>query len=89
MLPNDVLEDLSTDHYYGYKICWSVICGEVDDDLWLYDIGPLANSRWLTLACRVLRLYSTTENPSKNLITLAQFCLKVYFSTWFEIKHYS
>ena len=23
--PNDVLEDLSTDQYYGYKICWSVI----------------------------------------------------------------
>ena len=25
----------------------------------------------------------------KNLIILAQFCLKVYFPTWFEIKHYS
>ena len=91
MLPNDVLEDLSTDQYYGYKICWSVICGEVDDDLRLHDIGPLVHSRWLTLARRILRLYlyTATENPSKNVITLAQFCLKVYFPTWFEIKHYS
>ena len=40
MLLNNVLEDLSTDQYYGYKICWSVICGEVDDDLRLHDIGP-------------------------------------------------
>ena len=89
MLPNDVLEDLSTDQYNGYKIWWSVICGEVDDDLRLHDIGPLVHSRWLTLADRIPRLYTATKNLSKNLITLAQFCLKVYFPTWFEIKHYS
>ena len=32
-LPNEVLEELSTDQYYGYRICWAVICGEVDEDL--------------------------------------------------------
>ena len=48
MLPNDVLEDLSTDQYYGYKICWSVICGEVDDEWRLHNIVPLVHSRWLT-----------------------------------------
>ena len=64
-------------------ICWSVICGDVDNDLRLYDIGPLVHSRWLTLACKILRLFSATKSPSKNLITLAQFCLKVYFPTWF------
>ena len=69
MLPNDVLEDLSTDQYYGYKICWFVICGEVDDDLQLHDIGCLVHSRWLTLACRILCLHTATENQSKNLIT--------------------
>ena len=56
-LPDDVLEDLSTDQYYGYKICLSVICGEVSDDLRFHDIGPIVHSRWLTLACRILRLY--------------------------------
>ena len=89
MLPNNVLEDLSTDQYYGYKIWSSVICGDVDDDLRLHDIGPLVHSRWLTLACRILRLYTATERSAlKVLITLAQFCLKVYFPTWFESKHY-
>ena len=86
MLPN---EDLRTDQYYGYKSCWPVICGEVDDDFRLHDIGPLVHSRWLTLVCRVLCLYTATENPSKNLITLAQFCSKVNFPIWFEIKHCS
>jgi len=88
MLPNGVLEDLSTDQYLGYKICWFVICGEVDD-LQLHDIGLTLDSRWLTLAHRILHLYTATANPSKILITLAQFCLKVYFPTWLEIKHYS
>ena len=43
MLPNDVLEDLSTVQYYGYKICRSVICGEVDDDFRLHNIGPYSS----------------------------------------------
>jgi len=66
-----------------------VIYGEVDDDLWPHDIGPLVHSRWLTPACRMLRLYTAAENPSKILITLPQFCLEVYFPTWIEINHYS
>ena len=88
-LPDDVLEDLSTDQYYGYKICLSVICGEVSNDLRFHDIGPIVQSWWLTLACRILRLYIATENPSENLTILALFSIKVYFQTWFEIKHYS
>ena len=83
MLPNDVLEDLSTDQYYGYRICWSVICGEADDDFRLHDIGPIVHSRWLTLTCRILRLYTAIKTPSKHLITLAQLCLKVYSPTGF------
>ena len=66
-----------------------MICGEVDDDLQLRDIGRLVHSRWLTVVCRTFRLYTATENPSKSSITLAQFCLKVYFPAWFEIEHYS
>ena len=85
-LPNEVLEELSTDQYYGYRICWAVICGEVDEDLKLLEIGPIVHSRWLTLACRILRLYTATCNPSQSLVTLAEYCLKVYFPTWFEIK---
>ena len=63
MLPNDVFEDLSTDHYYRYKICFSVICGEVDEDMRLLEIEPVVHSRWVALACRVLCLYTATDNP--------------------------
>ena len=38
-LPNDVIEDLSTDQHYAYRICMAIITGEVDPDLECLDIG--------------------------------------------------
>ena len=46
----------------------------------------MVHSRWLTLACRVLRYYVSFSSPSRNLKTLAEFCIKVYFPSWFDIK---
>ena len=89
MLPNDVLEKLSTYQYHGYKISLSVMHGEVDEDTRLVEIGPIVHSRWLTLACRILRLHTATDTAPENLVTLAQLCLKVNLPTWFEIKHQS
>lgn len=86
LLSNDVVDDLSTDQHYAYKICWAVILGHVDIDLELLEIGPMFHSRWLTLACRILRYYTSTSKPSPNLCILAEFCIKVYFPTWFQIK---
>jgi len=45
VLPNDVVEDLSTDQYYAYRICWSVIYGEVDTDLRRLEVGEICHSR--------------------------------------------
>ena len=42
------------DQYYGYRMCWAIITGEVDEDLAHIEIGPLNHSRWLTFACRIL-----------------------------------
>ena len=53
-LPYHVLEDLSYDQYYSYKICWAVILGDVDANLQMLEVGELCHSRWLTLACRIL-----------------------------------
>lgn len=78
--------DLSSDQYYAYRICRSVISGEVTQDLSLLEIGPVVHSRWLTLACRILRFYVSKESPSENLILLANFCIHVYFPSWFDIK---
>ena len=56
-LPDEVVDGLSSDQQYSYRICRAVISGEVDPDLQLLEIGPLCHARWLTLACRILRYY--------------------------------
>ena len=86
-LSNEVIDDLSTDQYYGYRMCWAIITGEVDEDLSHREIGPLNHSHWLTLACRVLRFYISQANPTKNLCLIVQFVIKVYFHSWFDIKN--
>ena len=40
----------------------------------------------MTLACRILRYFVSIKNPSQNLKHLTQFCIQVYFPSWFEIK---
>ena len=65
---------------------YCVMLGTVDEDLSLLEIGPLCHSRWLTLACRILHYYVSQKSPTKNLKTLAQFCILIYFSCWFLIK---
>ena len=50
------------------------------------EVGRLSHARWLTLGCRILRFYTFQTKPSKNLKILVEFCLKIYFSSWFDIK---
>ena len=78
-IPDEVVQDLSTDQSYAYRICRAIISGCVDDDLSKIKVGLLAHSRWLTLGCRVLRLYVSKQNPSLKLCLLASFCILVYF----------
>ena len=59
----------------------------INKDLELLEVGGLSHARWLTLACRILRYYISLEHPSISLATLAEFCIKVYFPNWFEIKN--
>ena len=40
-LPNDVINDLSTDQHYGYRMCWAIIAGDVDEDLAHLESGLL------------------------------------------------
>ncbi|KAB7500854.1 hypothetical protein Anas_10986 [Armadillidium nasatum] len=67
-ISNETLDSLSTDQYYAYRICCSIITGDVDDDLALLEVGPINHSRWLTLACRILRYYASLVKPSLNEI---------------------
>ena len=83
--PADVVEDLSTDQYYAYKICIAVMVGDLPRDIELLEVGELFHSRWLTLGCRVVIFYISEEKPSENLKAITEFCIKVYFSSWFKI----
>ena len=66
ILPNEIIDDLSTDQYYAYRMCHCVMLGTVDDDLSPLEVGPLCHSRWLTLGCRILCYYVSQKTPSKN-----------------------
>ena len=77
-------DDISSDQYYGYQIRLAVMSGHLDFDLQKLQIGPIVHSRCLTLACRILRFYTSTKQPSKNLVQLTNFCLKICFLTWFN-----
>ncbi|GBN59322.1 hypothetical protein AVEN_206598-1, partial [Araneus ventricosus] len=61
---------LSNDQQYLYDICLAIYSGEYYSDLALKKPDPVAQSRWITFAGRILRLYVVTEKPSDNLIIL-------------------
>ena len=81
-----MLDDLSGDQYYSYRIRKAVICGSVESDLQYLEIGPIVHSKWLTLGCRILRLYVSLDDPPSALMFLAECCVRVYFPTWFDKK---
>jgi len=85
-LLDDIVDDLSLDQYYGYRICLEVMSGYLDPDLQKLQIGPIVHSRWLTLACRIIRFYSSTKQLSESLVQLTNCCLKISFPTWLNIK---
>ena len=85
-LPNHILNNLSSYRCYAFQICWCVILGEVDKNIQYLEIGPLYHARWLKLGTLILHNYVSQINPSKQLTALAEFCVKVYFPSWFLNK---
>lgn len=85
-LPLITKKDLSTDQRYLYDMCNAISSGSCTDRLSKLQPGKMCHSRWLTTANRILRKYVSTRKPSKNLITLTDFVLKVYAPLWFTIK---
>ena len=86
VIPNSVIDDLSSDQYYAYRICSAVVLESVDANLEFLEVGGLNHSRWSILECHILRFYVSQEKPISNLSTLAEFLIKVYFPGWFQIK---
>ena len=48
-LPQEVIQNLSSDQFYAYQICRAVISGKVENDLAQLEVGGLSHARWLTL----------------------------------------
>lgn len=90
MPPGDLNpEELSTDSRYLMLMANAISNGVVPADLSHIKPGPIAHSRWLTKANRLLRLYVTTNNPTENLKILANYIIKVYTPMHFNVKYYS
>lgn len=83
------LSDISSDQAYLLEICRAVSTGVCNTELVHRSPGKMAHSRWVTTANRILRLYISTVNPSKQLLILATFVVQVYGPMWFEIKRNS
>ena len=60
--------------------------GDVPEDLARQVAGPINHSRWLTLAIRLMQLYTRTQNPSPGLVQVVKFIMQVYTVVWFSIK---
>ena len=85
-IPDEVLKDLSHDQRLLYEYCKGIGVGRVDDRWAAWKIGPLNHARWLTLAIRLLCLYTRDNSPNKNLTKLTHYIVKVYAPSWFSLK---
>ena len=83
---DDVVKTLSRDQNLMYRYILAVSKGKVSSNLATQKVGPLNHSRWLTLAIRLLQLYTRTEVPSDGLRKIVRFITQVYGPSWFAIK---
>ena len=56
VLPNDVVDDMSTDQMHAYKLCQAIRSGNISADLAGLKCGPINHSRWLSTANRTVKL---------------------------------
>ncbi len=85
-LPPDVVQDLSTDQRMLYEYTLGISEGKIDPVWASRKCGPLNHARWLTLAIRVIMIYTRSIKPSLKLIRLVKFVVKIYSQSWFRIK---
>ena len=88
-LPDIVWKDLSRDQKLLYQYRQAIAQGEVTEQLAGQVAGPIDHSRWLTLAIRILQIYTRTFDPSDGLKTISAYICQVYSPMWFSIKAHS
>lgn len=83
------MDDFSGDQWLLLEYAVGISQGKVNPRFAAWKIGPLNQARWLTLAIRLLCLWTRGAYPlelSEKLNILVKFIIEVYAVTWFEIK---
>ena len=89
IMPDNILKDLSHDQRLLYEYCLGISIGKVKQVWADRKISPVNHARWLTLAVRIMQIYTRTTNPTSSLCKLAHYCVKVYAPAWFLLKQSS
>ena len=83
------MDSLSSDQRLLYEYTVGISRGKLDPRFALWKICPLNQARWLTLAIRLMCLWTRGAYP-QNLLTklysLINFTVNVYATCWFDIK---
>ena len=85
-IPDEVVRDLSRDQKLLYKYAFAISKDHLEESLVRQKVIAVNHSRWLTLAVRIMILYTRTEMPSDELKTIVIYILQVYAPTWFLIR---
>ena len=80
------MRDLSRDQKLLYRYAKAIAAGRVPDNLAAQVAGPINHSRWLTLAIRLMILYTRTDQPCPGLTMVVKYIVQVYCVVWFLIK---
>ena len=83
------MDSLSSNQRLLYEYTVGISRGKVDPRFASWKIGPLNQARWLTLAIRLMCLWTRgayPQNRSTKLYSLINFIVNVYAICWFDIK---
>ena len=83
------MDSLSSDQRLLYEYTVGISRGKVDHRFASWKIGPLNQARWLTLAIRLMCLWTCgayPKNLSTKLYSLINFIVNVYVICRFDIK---
>jgi hypothetical protein len=89
-LPDDVINNLSTDQKNCYRLVEAIRTGDLTPELASITCGWLNSSRWLTTGEAILLLGMSEHNLEgenlRKLDVFVRFCIDVYFNLYFKIK---
>ena len=91
-IPKSAYDALNRDAKYLYDLVFVLDSGVVDEKFLKRKPGKVVQSRWVTLACNLVRLHLQSTNPSPQLIRLVTVVAQMYVVLYFEIKmkpHYT